>query len=141
MSSRSIGVMKVVFSFLTISWVTWSPACSTSLILWVLARVGEVVAEVVEQRGGVEDVLGLLLEIVVEADFLRDQAEHGNTPECNRNVTIAPPVVGPGSRLAQRQRWPAEHAASRRRPDAVERPRQRGRVRGEAAHERPPPPP
>src|SRR5438034_548621 len=103
------------------------------------ARVGEVVAEVVEQRGGVEDVLGLLLEIVVEADFLRDQAEHGNTPECNRNVTIAPPVVGPGSRLAQRQRWPAEHPPSGRRPDAVERPRQRGRVGGETAHERAPP--
>jgi len=28
------------------------------------ARVGEVVAEIMEQRGGVEDVLGLLLEIV-----------------------------------------------------------------------------
>jgi len=26
------------------------------------ARVGEVVAEIMEQRGGVEDVLGLLLE-------------------------------------------------------------------------------
>jgi len=32
MSSRSIGVMKVVFSFLMISCVIWSPWCSTSLI-------------------------------------------------------------------------------------------------------------
>jgi len=38
MSSRSIGVMKVVLSFFTMSWVTWSPWCSTSLIAWDLAR-------------------------------------------------------------------------------------------------------
>ena len=38
MSSRSIGVMKVVFRCLNISWVIWSPACSTSLIAKALAR-------------------------------------------------------------------------------------------------------
>src|SRR5437763_7616528 len=38
MSSRSIGVMNVVFSRFTISCVTWSPACSTSLMRCVFAR-------------------------------------------------------------------------------------------------------
>jgi hypothetical protein len=39
-------------------------------------RVGEVVHHLVEQGTGPDDVLGLLLEVVEEPDFLRDQVEH-----------------------------------------------------------------
>src|SRR5713226_5886626 len=39
--------------------------------------VGEVVDELGEEGGGLDDLLGLLLEVVEEPDFLRDQLEHG----------------------------------------------------------------
>src|SRR5205807_2307972 len=63
MSSRSIGVMKVVFSRRTISWVIWSPACSTSLIAYALARASDGAGGLSQQppgRGGegVEPRLG-----------------------------------------------------------------------------------
>src|SRR5213594_3515018 len=41
------------------------------------ARVGEVVDQLVEQRRALDHVLRLVLEQVEEADFPRDQAEHG----------------------------------------------------------------
>jgi hypothetical protein len=40
------------------------------------ARVTEVVDHLVEQGGRPDDVLRLLLEVVEEANFLRDQVEH-----------------------------------------------------------------
>src|SRR6185503_2862684 len=40
------------------------------------AGVGEVVDQLVEQSRGLEDVLRLLLEVVVEPDFFRNQIEH-----------------------------------------------------------------
>src|SRR5262245_48573879 len=40
------------------------------------SRVAEVIDHLVEQRGGPDDVLGLLLEVVEEPNFLRDQVEH-----------------------------------------------------------------
>ena len=39
-------------------------------------RVAEVVDHLVQQGGGADDVLGLLVEVVEEPDFLRDQVEH-----------------------------------------------------------------
>ena len=70
MSSRSMGVMKVVFSRLTISWVTWSAWCSTSLIACVSrAGLGEVVHLFMQKGGGLDDTRRLLLEVVEKADL------------------------------------------------------------------------
>jgi hypothetical protein len=77
MSSRSIGVMKVVFSFLDDL-----VRRMVALVLDFLDRVGlgpgiaEVVDHLVQQGGGPDDVLRLLLEVVEEPNFLRDQVEH-----------------------------------------------------------------
>jgi hypothetical protein len=40
------------------------------------AGIGEVVDHLVQQGTGADDVLRLLLEVVEEPDFLRDQVEH-----------------------------------------------------------------
>src|SRR5437773_719950 len=45
-------------------------------------RVGKGVDQLVEETGGPDDVLRLLLEVVEEPDFPRDQIEHGASPQC-----------------------------------------------------------
>src|SRR2546425_360373 len=45
-------------------------------------RVGKGVDQLVEETGRPDDVLRLLLEVVEEPDFLRDQIEHGASPQC-----------------------------------------------------------
>src|SRR5207245_3200007 len=45
-------------------------------------RVGKGVDQVVKEAGRPDDVLRLLLEVVEEPDFLRDQIEHGASEQC-----------------------------------------------------------
>ena len=77
MSSRSMGVTKVVLSRRTISWVSVSPACSRSLIRSAFALAfGVVERQLLEHTGGRHDVAGLLLEQVEELLLAWKQAEH-----------------------------------------------------------------
>ena len=147
MSSRSIGVMKVVFSFLTISWVIWSPCVLDFLDgVGLGPGVGEVVDQLAQQLRGLDDVLRLLLEEVEEPDFAGDQVEHAPRPSVTetsrmrhtRPERLHEPLRACGARAAQqpsaRRGAPStpraerlRRATARRRPGSGPRAPPRGR--------------
>src|SRR5256884_9512677 len=67
--------------------------------------VGEGVDQLLEEAGGLDDVPGLLLEVVEEPDFFRDQVEHGTTANFTTPCGARGQAVR-GARAGRRSRAP-----------------------------------